>query len=91
MSLEEFYNHIVKRIEKEIRICDVDKWDGEVLFIADAPLEYTERDYYDYAVVLLMKYTEKKHSGEITRYVWKKHIIAIFLMLDSFLFLNHNL
>lgn len=90
MSLNEFYNHIVQRIEHEVRICDVMEWDGETPFTDNPPLEFTESDYYYYAVELTMKYAQQKQEGKINYYQWKKHMMGIFIMLDSFLCMQYK-
>lgn len=86
MSLEEFYNHIVKQIEKKVRIKDIMEWDGnDIPFTEASPMEFTEHDYYEYAILMVMKHTKEYYEGIITRYTWLKHIMAVFIMLNSFL------
>lgn len=85
MSLEGVYNHIVKEIERRVKIKHVFEWDGGIPFTVRVPEEFTEHDYYEYAMWLTMKYTRDYSEGKIPYYQWKKHLMAIFIMLNSFL------
>lgn len=85
MSLEEFYIHIVKQIEKKVKIKNIMCWTGDIPFIEHAPMEFSDKDYFDYAIFLERKYTKDYSSRKITRYTWLKHTMAVMIMLQSYI------
>lgn len=83
MMIEEIFNKIVKKIEHSVIIKDVIEWDGEIPFLVQVPLEYTEHEYYVFITKKIMLYTGYYDTGKITKYEWKKYLMTLFILIAS--------